>query len=155
MNGAEDSPSRIQPGTVIAEKYRVTRVLGRGGMGEVFEAEADGKRYALKSFFRIDGGTDAPAERARFLREAAVTKTRSSEHIVRVHDHGFDPATGTPFILMDLLSGEDMESAIARVGPIEPTAAIGIFLQACRGLAVAHRAGVVHRDIKPANLFLS
>jgi serine/threonine-protein kinase len=140
---------------VIAEKYRVIRILGRGGMGEVFEVEAAGKPYALKSFFRIEGGTDAPQERARFLREAAATKSLVSDNLVRVHEHGFDPETGTPFIVMDLLVGEDLDSAIQRVGPLDPRAAVLLHLQAARGLDVAHHAGIVHRDIKPANLFLS
>jgi len=99
-------PAHLTPGAVIAERYRLGRLLGQGAMGAVFEATApDGTRMALKALFRIAGGTGASGDRARFLREASVSVSVASEHIIRVHDHGFDPETGTPFLVMDLLEG--------------------------------------------------
>jgi len=155
MEGELPLPAHLAPGAVIAERYRLERLLGRGAMGAVFEATApDGKRVALKALFRIAGGMVQRGERARFLREASVSRSLASEHIIQVQDHGFDPETGTPFLVMDLLEGQDLESAINRNGPLEPRLATTIILQACRGLEVAHGAGIVHRDIKPSNLFL-
>jgi serine/threonine protein kinase len=152
MEGDAQSQSRLQPGVVVGGKYRLLRVLGRGGMGQVFEAEHDGKRVALKSLFRIEDGTAGASERARFQREAGATRGLESEHLIQVLDHGFDE--GIPFLVMELLDGEDLESAVKRVGPLDPAVAGAIVAQACRGLAVAHDAGIVHRDIKPANIFL-
>lgn len=139
---------------MVADRYRVERLLGQGAMGAVFEVTtSDGNRFALKSLFKA-GGRIGKGEHARFLREASITGKLTGENIARVHDHGFDPQTGNPFLVMDLLQGEDLEAAIARVGPLEPAIASAIVLQVCRALEGAHAAGIVHRDIKPPNIFL-
>jgi serine/threonine-protein kinase len=154
MQGDSSLPA-LGPGALVAEKYRLEKELGRGAMGAVFSATTlTGERVAVKTLFRIVGGNATPEERARFLREASVSRSLKGEHIVRVHDHGFDPETGTPFMVMDLLQGEDLEAAITRLGPLSPQLAVTIVLQACRALEASHRAGVVHRDIKSSNIFL-
>ena len=91
----------------------------------------------------------------RFEREARAASASATKHIVDVLDAGTDRATGRPFMVMQLLDGEDLAQLLMRAGPLRVDLALRIIAQACRGLAQAHAAGVIHRDIKPANLFLS
>jgi serine/threonine-protein kinase len=148
----------LLPGHVIAERYRIARVIGWGAMGAVFETEdltAPGApRVAVKMLRPAKGEKDEAERRARFLREAAVCATLRAANIVPVLDHGIDAGTESPFLVMPMLAGEDLGKAIERMGALEPRACVSLFLQACDGLAAAHAAGVVHRDIKPSNLFL-
>jgi serine/threonine-protein kinase len=141
-------------GTVLAGCYRLTRFLGQGGMGAVYEAEsASGRRVAVKVLLDgvlREGGTDLLE---RFYREVGVTESLGSPHIVTVLDSGVS-SSGTPFMVMPLMVGMDLEALLERVGALHPAVAVRIARQACAALAVAHEAGIVHRDIKPANLFL-
>jgi eukaryotic-like serine/threonine-protein kinase len=141
--------SPIKPGDVLADKYRVERMLGRGGMGEVFEAlhVELGHRVAIKVLRHT-----APTAATRFLREAQTCARLLSHHIPRVFDLGRLPG-GAPYIVMERLSGEDLARLVAR-GPLTVADAASYVHQACAGLREAHAAGVVHRDLKPANLFL-
>lgn len=91
----------------------------------------------------------------RFFREARACSVVSSDHIVKVFDSGTDDETGSPYLVMEYLEGEDVEATKARLGAVEPSACLKIVLQATLGLAKAHAAGIIHRDIKPANLFLT
>ncbi|RYE90761.1 MAG: serine/threonine protein kinase, partial [Myxococcales bacterium] len=91
---------------------------------------------------------------ARFVREAQVSSSLSSPHIVQVYGGGLDPEAGTAYLAMEFLEGEDLDTLIGRVGPLHPQVAVRLVRQAARGLMVAHEAGIVHRDIKPSNLFL-
>ena len=136
-------------GTVAAGKYRIVRLLGGGAMGLVYEAEnvALGKRVALK-FVAVE----SPAARARFHREARAVAAVESPHIVQIFDTA-ETAAGEPFLVMELLSGEDLAARLGR-GPLSVVEALDMAAQALRGLKRAHAAGVVHRDIKPENLFL-
>jgi len=149
-------PSDGMEGQIIAGKYRLLRLLGQGGMGAVYEARntATSKRCAIKLLISPDLTRDARPVR-RFLREARACGAIESDHVVEVHDSGSDPDTGCPYIVMEFLSGEDLEALRSRLGALEPTVACKIVLQAAIGLTKAHAAGVVHRDIKPANLFLA
>src|SRR5262249_5226369 len=90
----------------------------------------------------------------RFFREAKASAAIESDHIVTVFDSGTDPATSYPYMVMEVLQGEDLEHATTRCAPIAPEVAARLGLQATAGLAKAHRTGIVHRDVKPANLFL-
>ncbi len=142
-------------GATVGDRYRLAREIATGAMGSVFEAEAtDGARVAVKTLLSTRGKKDGPERRARFLREAGLSATLVDPHIVAVLDHGVDAATDTPYLVMPLLSGEDLARVIERVGAIDPKVCVAIFVQACKGLTVAHGAGVVHRDVKPSNLFL-
>src|SRR4051812_27477836 len=92
---------------------------------------------------------------ARFDREVRVAASIATEHIVQVLDSGKDPSSGSPYMVMELLQGEDVGQLLSRLGPIPIDLALRITAQACIGLEKAHQAGIVHRDIKPANLFLN
>ena len=145
----------LEAGTLVANKYRVRRRLGAGGMGAVYEGEhvEIGKRVAIKVIEHEHARSAELA--ARFKREARAASAVESEHIVQVFDVGEDPAVGL-YMVMEYLAGEDLAERLARAGgrlPVEEAAPIVI--QAARALAKAHAAGVVHRDLKPANLFLT
>src|SRR5262249_55425369 len=91
---------------------------------------------------------------SRFQREAKLAGSIDTSHIAQVLDAGTDAATGTPYLVMEYLEGEDLQHLLKRIGPLPPDVALRIVAQACVGLAKAHEARVIHRDIKPANLFL-
>ena len=153
MTGAESSGTDPRIGTLAAGKYRVLRLIGRGGMGSVYEAQnvAIGKRVALK-FLRTPAGADASV-RARFHREARAVSAVESAHIVQIFDTG-ETEAGEPFLVMELLQGEDLATRLRRLGRMSVPVAVSIAAQALRGLRRAHAAGVVHRDLKPQNVFL-
>lgn len=143
-----------KPGEVFAGKYRVERVLGRGGMGVVVAAThlMLGHQVAVKCLLpsaQLDDETIA-----RFFREARVTARLKSNHIAKTVDMG-QLDDGRPFLVMDLLEGRDLDAAIEAGKPLPIDVVVGWMLQACEGIAEAHRAGIVHRDLKPSNLFLA
>jgi serine/threonine-protein kinase len=142
-------------GTTLDGKYRIDRLVGGGAMGSVYEAEhtGTGRRVAVKVINSGDVARDAKLV-ARFQREAKAAGAIDTQHITQVLDTGVDEG-GSPYLVMELLHGEDLSQAIKRLGPLEPDVALRVLLQACLGLQKAHDAHVVHRDIKPANLFLA
>ncbi|WP_433927093.1 protein kinase [Sorangium cellulosum] len=125
-------------------------------MGAVYEAEhlETGEHVALKC---MNGELLAPGKSSveRFHREAKAMGAVDTEHRVRVLESGTDPETKAPYLVMELLEGEDLQQLLDRVGSLDPDAALRIAAQVCLGLQKAHEARVVHRDIKPANLFLA
>jgi eukaryotic-like serine/threonine-protein kinase len=125
-------------------------------MGSVFEAEhtGTGRRVAVKV---INSGDLSRNEMliSRFQREAKAAGAIDTQHITQVLDTGTDRDTSLPYMVMEYLSGEDLQQTLKRLGPIMPDLALRIVAQTCLGLQKAHEAGVVHRDIKPANLFLA
>ena len=143
----------LKPGTVLADKYRIERVLGKGGMGTVLAAShlQLGTQVALK--FLHEDMTKHPRIVERFLREARASAQLRGEHICRVSDVG--TFEGAPYIVMELLDGIDLAKLLAREGRLPVARACGYVLQACAGVAEAHGAGIVHRDLKPANLMLT
>ena len=139
-------------GSIIADKYRVDRVIGEGGMGHVLAVtHVELGQVAAIKVLRADA-----SERIveRFLQEGKVAALIKSDHIVRVVDVG-RLAGGGPYMVMELLEGEDLSSHLDKHRPIPIVFAIDCVLQACEALAQAHAAGIVHRDIKPSNLFLT
>lgn len=137
------------------DRYRVTRCIKVGGMGAVYEVadEATNRRRALKVMLpRI---IDDPAFRDRFIQEAKITGGVESDHIVRVSDAGVDAATGMPFLVMDLLRGEELGSMSALRGPLPPADVVLYLSQVALALDKTHTAGIVHRDLKPENLFVT
>jgi serine/threonine-protein kinase len=141
-------------GAVLAGRYRVLRKLGEGGMGAVYAAaHVGGGQFAVK-VIHSDVTARMSTAIPRFLQEVRTASTVNSPNAVPVVDAGTDPERGVPFLVMPLLSGGDVEQLVERVGPLDPTTAVRIAIQAARGLGTAHAAGIVHRDMKPANLFL-
>jgi eukaryotic-like serine/threonine-protein kinase len=142
-------------GRTLDRRYSLLRLLGEGGMGEVYEAAhtGTGRRVAVKLIRARLGARGDEAER-RFRREAKAAGALHSPHIVEVLDAGEDAETGDPYLVMELLHGEDLQHLVDRLGPLPPDVALRIAAQALAGLVRAHEAGIVHRDIKPANLFL-
>jgi serine/threonine protein kinase len=141
-------------GHQLGDRFRVVRVIGRGGMGAVYEAlDRDGQRVAAKVISRGLATENHPAL-VRFAREAKAASAISSENVVRTLDAGSDERLALPYIIMELLSGTDLSSVLKREGALDPQVVVRLILQGARGIAAAHARNVVHRDIKPANLFL-
>ena len=138
---------------VFALRYKLLRKLGKGGMGSVWLAErlGLGKNVAIKI---LDGATSENASgHERFAREAKALAALKSRNIVSILDFGVH--NGTPFHVMEVLDGEDLEHRLRRVGRMTPVALAPFVDHVCRGLLRAHSAGLVHRDLKPANIFLA
>jgi serine/threonine protein kinase len=140
-------------GSTIVEKYRVERLLGAGGMGAVLEVThvTLGHRVALKVLHpsAVGVGDAIP----RFLREARATAALESEHVVRIFDIGTTP-DGMPFLVMERLTGIDLDELLSQIGPLPVGLALECLYQAAQGVREAHAAGIIHRDLKPSNLFL-
>jgi eukaryotic-like serine/threonine-protein kinase len=141
-------------GTLIDDKYEVDGHIGEGGMGFVVSAKHVrlGTKVAVK-FLHAHAAT-LPEFVERFQQEARAASTIASEHVVRVSDVG-TMKTGEPFIVMEYLQGRDLATELEKRGPLPFTEVAGYLLEACEGLAHAHRARILHRDLKPANLFLA
>jgi serine/threonine-protein kinase len=146
--------SPVLPGEVVAGRYVIEHVLGRGGTGVVVAARhlALHKRVALK-FLRTDSLSERDAL-LRFVREARATAQLQSEHVARVTDAELiEPQLA--FIAMEYLQGRDLAQVLNEDGPLSIEDAIDYILQACEAIAEAHAREIIHRDIKPSNLFLS
>ena len=143
-----------QPGDMI-DKYRVLRLLGRGGTGAVYLCDHPElmTRCAVKV---LNDGKSAkdPLFIERLLREAKIAAALQRPDVVAVLDAGIEPATGEPFIVMEYVDGESLESVL-RDGPLPENAALGSALRIATVLAFAGEVGIVHRDIKPANILLT
>ncbi|MBS2013974.1 MAG: serine/threonine protein kinase [Deltaproteobacteria bacterium] len=152
MDDVGEAP--LAAGTVFAGDYRVVRPLAAGGMGAVYVVSqlSTGKDRALKTM-RPELASSA-AQRERFELEARVGARIESAHVVEVQSAGVDAATGIPYLVMELLDGEDLATRVEKRGPLPVEDIREIFEQLCHAVAAAHRAGVVHRDLKPENVFL-
>jgi serine/threonine-protein kinase len=142
----------VKPGDVLAGKYRVERVLGRGGMGVVVAAHhlVLEEKVAIKLLLPDAlGNTEAVG---RFVREARAAVRIHSEHVARVSDVGY-LESGAPYIVMEYLQGVDLAHWLKSSPPVPVEQAVDFVLQACEAIADAHALGIVHRDLKPANLF--
>jgi eukaryotic-like serine/threonine-protein kinase len=144
-------PTRL--GELVGGKYRISRLLAKGGMGVVYEAQHAivKRRFAMK-FLRPDFACERESL-GRFQREAEAAGVLESEHIASVVDFGITP-DGSPYIVMEYLVGEGLASLLQREGRLPYERAADLCVQACRGADVAHAAGIIHRDLKPHNLFV-
>jgi serine/threonine protein kinase len=140
------------PGDVVDGAYQLTAVLGRGGMGVVFACRhlVLGQNYAIKI---LSGETLSSEYWSRFQAEAKVLAKLNHPGIVGIYNMGIDSGT-CPYYVMDLLSGEGLDSLIGRCGPLPVNQALDCFIQVADGLSCAHAQGIIHRDIKPSNLML-
>jgi serine/threonine protein kinase len=146
--------SMLDVGARFAERYEVTRCIKAGAMGAVYEV-LDGptkRRRALKVM--LPELVSDPDLRERFKNEATITAEIESEHLVDTFDAGVDAATGSPYLVMELLKGEDLQAALDR-GPLAPAEVVSLLVQVTEALDKTHAAGIVHRDLKPENLFLT
>jgi serine/threonine-protein kinase len=153
----EDAPAADDPllGQTLCGTYRLVRIIGEGGMGRVYEAQnsrLSAKRYALKLLHAELARKSEVV--ARFQREAEAVSGLIHPNVVAVHDVNFTN-DGRPFIVAELLEGEDLGSLLDRVGKLASSQAVEIVRRVCDGLAAAHARGIVHRDMKPENVFLS
>ncbi|XXX79606.1 serine/threonine-protein kinase [Sorangium sp. So ce134] len=144
---------QLESGSIIAGKYRLERALSAGGMGSVWVAQHVqlGTHVAVKFMGVAYAGS--PAFRARFEREARAAAHLRSPHVVQVHDFGFEQ--GVPYLVMELLRGEDLSARLSRVRRLPLPETQRLLVQAGKALRSVHDAGLVHRDLKPANLFLA
>ncbi len=135
------------PGAVFAERYRIVRPIGAGGVGDVYRIEriSDGKALALKLLRRVRNAQ----HRARFAREAKLLAALEHDNVVGVHHIGVSPG-GSMFLVMDLVSGENLAQRRDRRGDVAWT--VAVLERVARALAAIHAGGLVHRDIKPANI---
>jgi uncharacterized RDD family membrane protein YckC len=140
----------LEPGTVWGP-YRIGRLLGRGGMGEVYEAEqqTSGRRLALKV---LRNRLQTHDERARFLREGQLAASVSHPHTVYIF--GSEEINGTPVISMELLTGGTLKDRVTASGPMSVDDAVAAVMDLIGGLDAAAAAGILHRDIKPSNCFI-
>ena len=144
------------PGSLVGDasrRYQIVRAVGRGGMGEVYEAlqVSLGRRVALKTI-REDLAAQAELL-ARFRREAESAAALGHPNLVQVTDFQSNPGE-PPFLVMEMLDGSTLKDVLDRSGKIDPARAAFIGVQLLSGLAAAHRAGIIHRDVKPGNTFL-
>jgi len=147
-------PSGLVPGDVLGERYRISRRLGVGGMGEVWQAERldTGDALAIKAL-ALDRRRDDGTRAERLIREAKIVARIEHPNVVAITDFG-QTATGSPFIAMELLHGRALHELLRAEGALPWARVAAIGSGVARGLAAAHALGVVHRDLKPANVFV-
>ena len=155
--GSPPSPDTLDgaqfiPGTMLAGRYRIVGLLGRGGMGEVYRAEdlKLGQAVALK--FLSKEVTDRADRLARFHQEVRLARQVSHPNVCRVHD--IAETGGQHFLSMEYIDGEDLASLLRRIGRLPSDKALELARQLCAGLAAAHERKVLHRDLKPANVLI-
>src|SRR3954470_956488 len=144
----------VEVGQVLNGKYRIVRRIGAGGMATVYEALHTGLGTALAVKVLLPELARVPTLADRFRREARVSATIRSPHVIQVTDVD-QLADGRPYLVMELLSGQALEQLLIEVKALSRERAVDIGLQILLGLESAHALGVVHRDLKPGNVFLS
>jgi serine/threonine protein kinase len=143
---------RFVPGQIVAERYRIVALAGRGGMGEVYRAEDLKLSQIVAIKFLPESVSKDAGVLARFHSEVRIARQVSHPNVCRMFDIG--DADGVIFLTMEYVDGEDLSSLIRRIGRLSTDKATEIARQTCAGLAAAHDRGVIHRDLKPANLML-
>jgi len=144
----------VAPGDVVAGRYRIERTIAVGGMGVVVAARHQDldQPVALKILRPEILGNDEAV--VRFMREARIAARLQNEHVARVFDVG-TLESGEPYMVMELLSGRDLQQLVDARGPLPVNEAVDYALQALEALAEAHAQGIVHRDLKPSNIFIA
>lgn len=144
--------ARFIPGTILADRYRIVGLLGKGGMGEVYRADdlKLGQPVALK--FLPENLLSDGASLARFHREVRTARQVSHKNVCRVYDIG--ETNGHHFLSMEYIKGEELSSLMRRIGRLPSDKAVQLARQICAGLAAAHDNGVLHRDLKPSNVMI-
>jgi serine/threonine-protein kinase len=149
----EATNRELEPGRIIADRFRLERLLGKGGMGSVWVAHHLNLNVEVALKFIDASVAQRDDVASRFAQEAQAAAKVKSPHVVNILDYGTD-ALGRPYIAMELLQGEELAQRLDRWGRLPVPDVCRVVVHACRGLGRAHAAGVVHRDLKPENLFL-
>jgi hypothetical protein len=152
LRSSDTDHARFPSGVVLANRYRIVALAGRGGMGEVYRADdlKLGQVVALK-FLPLAVATD-PSKLARLFAEARLAREVTHPNVCRVHDVG--EVDGQHFLTMEYVDGEDLASLLRRIGHLPRDKGLEIARQICAGLAAAHERGVLHRDLKPSNVMI-
>jgi serine/threonine protein kinase len=151
-SGSTIEEPRFPPGAILAQRYRITHQLGRGGMGEVYCAE-DLELGQLVAIKLLPAAWEHDAARLDRLRsEVRLARSVTHAHVCRVYDIG--EAEGRRFLSMEFIEGEDLDALLRRIGHLPADRATEIGIQICHGLSAIHDSGILHRDLKPANLML-
>ena len=143
---------RFLPGRLVASRYRIIALLGKGGMGEVYRADDLTLGQAVAMKFLPDEAARDEGLLERFRNEVRMARRVSHPNVCRVYDVG--EIEGHTFFTMEYVDGEDLASLLRRIGRLPPDKALDIARHLCAGLAAAHTKGVLHRDLKPANIML-
>jgi len=151
-SSSSSGDGRFLPGAILAGRYRIVALLGRGGMGEVYRADdmTLGQQVALK--FLPPAIVDNPDALERFRNEVRIARRVSHPNVCRVYD--LDEIGENFFLSMEYIDGEDLGSLLRRIGRLPPDKALEIARKLCAGLSAAHEKGVLHRDLKPGNIML-
>ncbi len=151
LSGSLDQ-GRFLPGTIVAARYRILGLLGRGGMGEVYRADdlKLGQAVALKFLPAALEKDEGRLE--RFMNEVKIARQISHTNVCRVYDVG--EVDGHHYLSMEYVDGEDLATLLRRIGHLPRDKAVQIARELCAGLAAAHDQGVLHRDLKPANIMI-
>lgn len=146
-------PRSQEPGSVFSEHYEIVDLIGTGGMGMIYKARhrGSGQLVALKVLHAHL--LSDPRSAKRFEQEANSAKCLSHRNLISVHEYGFSKFK-QPFLVMDYLEGQGLDTVIQQTGPLDLQSFINIFTQICDGLTHAHEMGVIHRDLKPSNVML-
>jgi protein kinase-like protein len=144
--------ARFVPGTILADRYRIVGLLGKGGMGEVYRADDLKLTHPVALKFLPDHLMTDSAALARFHREVRVARQVSHKNVCRVYDIG--EVDGRLFLSMEFIKGEELSSLLRRIGRLPQAKALQLARQICAGLAAAHDIGFLHRDLKPANIMI-
>jgi Protein kinase domain len=145
-------PSRFTPGAIVAGRYRLVALLGRGGMGEVYRADDLTLDQPVALKFLPEGVAEDAARLTQFHSELRTARQVSHRNVCRLYDLG--DADGRRFLTMEYVDGEDLGALLKRIGRFPQDRAVAIARQLCAGIAAAHERGVIHRDLKPANVMI-
>jgi serine/threonine protein kinase len=146
--------SSLPPGTLLADKFRIERLLGAGAMGAVYAIDHELTRHKRALKLLHPDARAVPDLVRRFLNEASAAGRTGSPHLVETFDAGTLPS-GEPYVVMELLEGETLGTVLDREGSLDVARAAELVAQAAEGIDAAHRAGIIHRDLKPDNLFVT
>lgn len=141
----------MQAGALLADRYRIERLISRGGMGAVFEATQLGLDRAVAVKLLLPALSRDEKVQERFRREARSVAQLRHPHIIQIYDYGI--SEHGPYIVMEFVRGESLREMLRRA-PLELPTALAIMEQVCSALAVAHAAGTIHRDLKPDNILI-
>ena len=150
---AEEDEGRFAPGTIVAGRYRILSMLGKGGMGEVYRATDLTLAQSVALKFLPEEAARNERWLERFHSEVRIARQISHPNICRVYDIG--ESDGMPFISMEYVAGDDLSTLLGSIGRLPPDKALETARKLCAGLAAAHDKGVIHRDLKPQNIMIS